>query len=223
VSRLERLFLRLALQGKLPFSTQFLAWKSKRQLMTMEPMSSLGSDFEIPDPGRPIPEGERGAFGPSGQLISFVPNALSAEQVTEREVDEISTCIGTYGMGGPGYFGLRLGEEWLVIAVWGAGEWILADGVLVEDGFFDKYGRPRPWITGSCDDLSPRLAGSKITAVELERQHMRISFSNGMSLVIEQSAENRPILEGNKRPRAFLADDDLRKAVFLSPTAEIWV
>jgi hypothetical protein len=60
VSRLEKLFLRLALGGKLPFSRQVLAWNSKRQLASMEPTSSLGSDFEIPDPSRPIPENERG-------------------------------------------------------------------------------------------------------------------------------------------------------------------
>lgn len=223
VSRLEKLFLRLALNGRLPFSRQILAWNSKRQLANMEPTSSLGSNFKIPDPSQPIPEDERGLVGPSGPLTPFVPNALSAEQVTGREVNEVLTNVGTYGMGGPGYFGLRLRDEWMVIAVWGASEWIIADGILIKDQFFDNYGRPRPWVTEETDDLSPKLVGAKITAIELEKHSMRISFSNGMSMAIDQSAEDRPIFEGTRRPREFLADDDLRKAVFLSPTAEIWV
>ncbi|MEP1698828.1 MAG: hypothetical protein ABJJ69_20050 [Paracoccaceae bacterium] len=223
MSRLEKLFFRLAIGGKFPFSRQFLAWYSNRQIMKMEPRSSLGSNFEIPDPSQPIPEDERGAVGPSGHLIPFVPNALSPEQVKGRQVDEVLPSVGTYGMGGAGYFGLRLGEEWLVVAIWGAGEWIMAEGILILDHHFDKYGRPRPWITQESDDLSPKLVGSKITALELNQHSMRISFSNGMSLDIDESGEDRPILEGTKAPRAFMADDDLRKAVFLSPTAEIWV
>ncbi len=223
MSRLKKLFLRLALGGKLPFSRQFLTWNSKRQLANMEPTSSLGSDFEIPDPSRPIPEDERGMVGPSGQLIPFFPSVLSAEQVTGREINEVLTHVGTYGMGGPGYFGLRFGEEWLVIAIWGASEWIVADGILIQDHFFENYGRPRPWITEDADNLSPKLVGSKVTSLELMQKNMRISFSNGLSLVIDGAAEDRPILEGTKRPREFMADDDLRKAVFLSPTAEIWV
>ena len=223
MSRLEKLLLRLALTGRLPFGRQLLAWSSKRQLANMEPTSSLGSEFEIPDPSQPIPEDEREVVGPSGHLIPFVPKALSSDQVIGRTVNEILTHVGTYGMGGPGYFGLRLGEEWLVIAIWGASEWIEVDGILIQDHFFDNYGRSRPWITEDADNLSPKLAGSKVTSLELMQRYMRISFSNGMSLVIDESAKDRPILEGTKRPREFLADDDLRKAVFMSPTTEIWV
>jgi hypothetical protein len=126
-------------------------------------------------------------------------------------------------MGGPGFFGLRLGEEWLVVAIWGASEWIVADGVLIQDYFFADYGRPKPWITDEVDNLSPNLVGTKIESLELHQRSMRISFSNGMLLEIGEAAEGRPLLEGNKQPRAFLEDDDLRKAVFLSPTTEIWV
>lgn len=219
----EKFLFRLAVSGKLPFSRRFLAWSSNRQIADREPISSMRYDFEIPDPSQPIPEGERGAVGPSGHLIPFVPNALSAEQVINRRVDEILTYVGTYGMGGPGFFGLRLGEEWLVVAIWGAAEWIMVDGILIQDHFFEDYGRPRPWITEDADDLSPKLVGSKITSLELHQRSMRISFSNGMTLAIDEAAESRPILEGNKKPREFLADDDLRKAVFLAPTAEIWV
>ncbi|WP_282048412.1 hypothetical protein [Sulfitobacter mediterraneus] len=223
MTRLEKFLIRLAMSGKLPFSRQFLAWSSERQFADLEPMSSMRFDFEIPDQHQPIPEDERGAVGPSGHLLPFMPKVLSAEQIVGRKVDEILTHVGTYGMGGPGFFGLRLGDEWLVFAIWSASEWITVDGLLIQDHFFEDYERPRPWITGEADNLSPLLLGSVVTSLELNQRSMRMSFSNGMSLTIDEAPENRPVFQGNKRPREFLEDDDLRKAVFLAPTAEIWV
>src|SRR5215475_8737383 len=102
-------------------------------------------DYEIPDRNQPIPANERG-LDPSGRLQLFAPPPISAEQVIGRTVDEICPRVGTYGTGGPGFFGLRLGSEWLVIAVSGAGEWMVSQGRCVEDSFHDNYGRPRPWI-----------------------------------------------------------------------------
>ena len=76
-------------------------------------------DYEIPHRDQPIPANERG-LGPCGRLQPFAPPPISAEQVIGRTVEEICPYVGTYGMGGPGFFGLRLGSEWLVIAVSGA-------------------------------------------------------------------------------------------------------
>ena len=189
----------------------------------MEPTSPLRYDFEVPDPSRPIPESDRGAIGPSAHLVPLVPKEVTAEETVGRRVDEVVPYIGTYGMGGTGFFGLRLGKEWLVFAIWGAGEWIRVDDTLVEDYYFEKYKRPRPWMFDGIDDLSPKLVGAEILSFEVQKRSLRMAFSNGMSLTIDESPESRPILEGNKRRREFLEDDDLRKAVFLAPTTEIWV
>ena len=184
--------------------------------------SSLISGFEIPDPARPIAEGDRG-LGPSGKLIPFEPDRLQASQVVGRRVDEIVPYIGTYGMGGPGFFGIRLENEWLTIAIWGAGEWITVDGLLIQDMRFRHYGRPEPWINESGDRLSPALVGSTIIAIEVNPRALVISFSNGLSMSIDEPPEYRPIFEGTKQPRKFVDGDDLRNVVFLSPTAEIWI
>ena len=40
---------------------------------------------------------------------------------------------------------------------------------------------------------------------------------------IDADPATRPVFAGNKHPRAFAPDDDLRRAVFLSPTTELWV
>lgn len=141
----------------------------------------------------------------------------------DRKIDKVLTYVGTYGMGGPGFFGLRLGEEWLVIAIWGAGEWIRIDGEFVEDHFFETSERPKPWISDGEDRLSSKLVGAEISSLKIHRYSMKIGFSNGMSLTIDEAPEDRPILEGSKEGRRFLEADDLRQAVFLAPTAEIWV
>jgi len=125
-------------------------------------------------------------------------------------------------MGGPGFFGLRLGGEWLVVAIWGAASWIEADGRIVEDGFWDTNGRPRPWITGQGDELTGRLVGQPITSFALAERSLAVGVG-GVTLSVAESAGGRPILEGNQQPRRFEDTDDLRRAVFLSPTAEIWV
>jgi hypothetical protein len=179
-------------------------------------------EYEIPDPDQPIPEEER-RLGPSGVLRPFAPPPVSPEQVIGRTAEEICANVGTYGMGGPGFFGLRMGSDWLVIAVWGAGDWMVAQGRYVKDMRYHERGRPRPWITAEGDELSAQLVGRKIRSIEVQPYSFRIVFDNGFDLAIEEAWDHRPVFEGNKKPRQFTADDDLRRAVFLSPTTEIWV
>ena len=145
------------------------------------------------------------------------------KDVIGRQVDEVTPYVGTYGMGGPGFFGLKLGKEWLVFAIWGAGDWIRVNDIFVEDPYFEKYERPEPWLHDGTDTLSSKLVGTEISSIEIHRHSMAMSFSNGMSLTIDEAPESRPIFEGNKRYREFLEDDDLRKAVFLAPTTELWI
>jgi len=179
--------------------------------------------FQIPDKGRPIPVEEQGNFGPSGHLVPFRPRKLNPADVLGRRIEEVSTCVGTYGMGGPGFFGLRLGREWLVISIWGAAEWIHVNGRLVEDVFAPMRGRPAPWIRGRKDALSARLVGSTILYVRVGKHSLSMRISGNLHLRIEKQGKNRPIAEGSKRPRTFCLRDDLRRGIFLSPTAEIWV
>jgi hypothetical protein len=183
-------------------------------------MAHVICEYEIPDRDQPIPVNERG-LGPSGRLRPFAPPPISAEAVIGRTVEEICPYVGTYGMGGPGFFGLRLGLEWLVIAVWGAGEWMVSQGRCVEDSFHDN--RPRPWLAGESDELSVELVGQRIRSINVRRHSLRIVFENEVDLTIEETSDHRPLFEGTKEPRQFTDDDDLRRAVFLAPTIEIWV
>lgn len=186
-------------------------------------MAQIILEFEVPDPHRPIPGDRRGPVGPSAELVPFFPSPIVPAQVVGRHVDQVSLYVGTYGMGGPGFFGLRLGPDWLVVSLWGASEWILVDDRLVADWNAESYGRPLPWVHVGGDELSGRLVGSTLAAFSVQSHSLEIRFSNGAVMVIDEDPQRRPILEGKEQPRTFSPEDDLRKAVFLSPTAELWI
>lgn len=183
-------------------------------------------DYRIPDHNRPSPDSKR-RLGASGELMEFRPKPLCREDIVGRTIDEISEHVGTYGMGGPGFFGLRFSSEWLVIALWGASEWMTAEGRCVGDPFHDDHGRPRPWLadwdTDQPDELSAHLVGQKVKSIDVQRHSLKIILANQFDLTIEEGADRRPVFQGNKQPRKFTDTDDLQKAVFLSPTTEIWV
>jgi len=185
-------------------------------------MTTIIYEYEIPDPARPIPEDERGLLGPTGHLIPFIPSPIFSGHVAGRIIGEICSHVGTYGMGGPGFFGLRLDSEWLVIAIWGAAEWMTAQGRCLGDTFHQKYGRTSPWLAGD-GELDKHVAGQRIRSIEVQRHSLCIVLDNAFDLTIEESSSHRPLLEGVKKPRTFAEHDDLRRAVFLAPTAEIWV
>lgn len=178
-------------------------------------------EYQIPAPGTSTPPS---LFGPSGQLISFTPDPLQAQDVMDLPIEELSTCVGTYGMGGPGFFGLRLeNQKWLVIAIWGAADCIHVDNRLIENTEYSEQDlHPPPWIREH-DTLSPQVIGHTIRHIEIQCHSMYFELSNGMRFSIEEDAATRPVWPGNQKPRAFNESDDLRRAVFLAPTAEIWV
>ncbi len=178
--------------------------------------------YEIPDDTRPIAKADRGMCGASGVLVPFVPRQLAAQDVAGRTITRISDHVGTYGMGGAGFFGFELGHEWLVVAIWGAGCWMTFAGRSVGDDFWDESGRPLPWMGEHGDDLSARVVGQSIVSITVAQHGLDLLISSGEAFHIDPSPAERPILQGSGEPRAFLESDDLRKAVFLAPTDEIW-
>lgn len=104
--------------------------------------------------------------------------------------------LGSYGMGGPGFFGLELAargrypREWLVLTLWGAGGWLLLDGRWLEAHpsqyhiqrpLFSNFGGTEDW-----DELTGSLAGAKVLEA-------RITGSSSV-IVLRQGSQQR-ILE----------------------------
>ena len=83
---------------------------------------------------------------------------FGAENFNGSHILDVCTCCGTYGMGGPGFFGLKLqgdyGTRWLTCFIWEAGEHILFDGRILQchPNYSEQY---KPLI--SFDDCSNSL------------------------------------------------------------------
>ena len=67
------------------------------------------------------------------------------------------------------------------------------------------------------------IIGRTLKSIHVDKTTMSIIFDNDITVSIEEDPKSRPIYEGSKEPRVFQPEDDLRSAVFLSPTKEIWV
>ena len=104
------------------------------------------------------------------------------ETLKNSRIVDVSTCCGTYGMGGPGFFGLKLqtkqGTRWLTYCIWSAGEHILFDDNVLEchPDYAEKY---VPLITfndysNSLERLKNRLSDITIQEVVLSKESIEI-------------------------------------------------
>lgn len=177
----------------------------------------------------------------SETIIAGRPYTLverGASSLVGVRVEGYHPTLGTYGMGGPGFFGLLLaphGEvderEYLVAAVWGAGEYLLLDGRVVEC-HPDYYASYHPWIRDEprggdagqgeeergADELEAVLVGASIGAAAIEDDWLRISLvQGGIEHVLEfvkQDPRQPPLSRGQPRKAAFTAGSIADYVVF---------
>jgi hypothetical protein len=177
----------------------------------------------------------RSVIGDSGSAPITLRQA-GVERVIGRRVLEWSDSLGTYGMGGPGFFGLCLvgtdayPPEWLALTLWGAGEWLLLDGRWAH-AHPNQYDVQRPLRSDYAgmegwDEISGRLVGATITdmvvrdsasAITLEqREHTHI-------LEVPEDTSRLPRYGGTFEQRKWHAHESHLDAWVISPTAELWV
>ncbi len=160
---------------------------------------------------------------PSGPLVAFVPEPLGPADVVGKTVNAWTPYAGTYGMGGPGFLGFQTGPSWLVIALWGAASWFCLDGRPLEDNFWDKHGRERPWLSELKPGPNDLFVGRRVTGLSVERASMVMTFDDGRVLNLSPDPKDRPPFEGTGESRELGPDDDLREVVFMAPTDELWI
>jgi hypothetical protein len=70
----------------------------------------------------------------NGKRLTLLIKKGGVKRVVGRKILETCRYLGSYGMGGPGFFGFRLEkkgrypEEWMVLTTWSADQWLLLDG-----------------------------------------------------------------------------------------------
>ncbi len=148
-----------------------------------------------------LPEGDENAAMLYGKLNKKTETLLFnrptllrdsiKEEITGRKIISVSTHLGTYGMGGAGFFGILLDHrEFLTYAVWGAGRYVVIDNRMVEcDPEF--YPTTKPWMSDfggdqTWDDLTDYITGSTIIDYQFTPDLFRMKAEkNGQTIHIE--------------------------------------
>jgi hypothetical protein len=125
-------------------------------------------------------------------------------RVLGRRIVSWKSNYGSYGMGGPGFFGMELAarDSWpaehLVLTLWAAAEWLMLDSVWVEAHpnqfhlqrpLFANFGPEESW-----DDVTPRLVGGTIERFDLAHASCRILVRNGAQDHLLELPRNTAIL-----------------------------
>jgi hypothetical protein len=179
------------------------------------------------------------AAGEDEMVIARRPDTLATRGAAELMGAEIAgwcNFLGTYGMGGPGFFGLLLPpraeaayREYLVFAVWGAEEYILLDGRVL--GTHPRYrDRYVPWLASGDEGratLDAVLMGARIEAAELVDDHLRMTLSQGGRSHVLECVRNDPRLPpfggGGPREPAYKEGVIADYLVFQPENAVLWV
>lgn len=181
------------------------------------------------------------AAGDDETVIAKRPDTLATRGTSgliDVEIEGWCNILGTYGMGGPGFFGLLLPphigtvvayREYLVFAAWGADERILLDGrvLATHSRYRDQYG---PWLTGGDEGraaLDALLLGARIDAAEVANDYMHLTISHGgRSHVLEyvkNDARLPPMGGGGPRTPAYEEGTIADYLVFQPENAVLWV
>ncbi|SCW28872.1 hypothetical protein SAMN04487970_1001296 [Paenibacillus tianmuensis] len=154
-------------------------------------------------------------------MLLGIPQRLTdggPERLIGAEIVDFGANYGTYGMGGPGFFGLTLvtpeGEErTLVYAVWESAEYILLDDRVLSC-HPSHYGRFHPWLSDyangdipNWDELTGELIGAKIESAVVAEDTLSIRIrSRNQPRTLEYTKKDGrlpPMGNGNRRKAAF--------------------
>lgn len=201
-----------------PLAQGLVARETRAFLKTLPaPSPIVPGPYEIPDLEKPLPEPNGDLLGCEYERVALDTRPVSPAQLVGRRVEGVETTLGSYGPGGYGFFGLLLGgDEWFVIPVFGAAEWLALDGRILDAG-------PAGWIVeGNDTALLERLLAATIVGADLGKHSLTLRFDNKARLEIAESPKRRAPIAGTGQPRAFLDTDNLAASVFFSPSAEIY-
>ena len=139
------------------------------------------------------------------------------------------TCsyLGSYGMGGPGFVGIRLrpasgGRIWVVFTLWAAAGWLTLDDALLEDGYFANERSD----SSRCVVPIASLVGARFTSATLTADAAELAFAHDGTthlLRLQRDSSHLPVHRGSKQPKMLLPTEDIRDAVIVSPRGNLWL
>lgn len=155
---------------------------------------------------------------------------LGLPKILGRTVTAWSDHLGSYGMGGPGFFGLKLAAnrphrpEWLVLTLWGADNWLLFDDQWLA-AHPNQYQQQKPLLSSfggdlQWDYLSQKLVGAIISDMTIRDDSSRIILDKGGNrhcLEIPADTSKLPLYGGNGRPHLWYSHESQWEAWVVVP------
>jgi hypothetical protein len=121
-------------------------------------------------------------------------------------------------MGGPGFVGLQLAgagespEEWLVLCLWSAGDWLLYDGRPI-----DCHPDQRGWRPYGSKEFERDVAGKLIAGFECVDDSCRMQIGEKV-LSLPKDPTVRPPRYGDKKHRTLSPGESLLDAWVIAST-----
>lgn len=147
-----------------------------------------------------------------------------------RRVRAIDLCLGSYGMGGPAFFGLRFDHGWIVYRLWNAASWLTLNGQLLAESLA-PFPEERQAI-GEQNLISAReLIGTQLRALESDGTQYNLVFACGdgeldageFRLSLRRDGATVPCYRRTGSPKVFAASESLEEAIVVSRTARLWL
>jgi hypothetical protein len=176
-----------------------------------------------------IPCHEGTPSGPAPKLLS----EQGIGRILQRKILCWSPNIGSYGMGGPGFWGFKLGttgghlQEWLILTVWNAGDCLLFDGkrgeIFAADFMAEHPGADmeafRQHHLTRVNEITEKIIGSKIMRAHITPTSSKILFQRGYET---HRLEIPNDSSGRLQSRGWQPEESQLDAWVLSEKNEIW-
>lgn len=144
----------------------------------------------------------------------------------------VESCLGSYGMGGPGFVGIRVRPKnarfatWIVFTLWAAAEWLTVGEELLEDGYFPDERERHASEGGFRFFRLADLVGLTLNEMRIERDLVELVFAGTVghrALRLRADSSALPVHRGSKLPKHLAPSQDLRDAVVASRRARLWL
>lgn len=174
------------------------------------PCWEVPADFEPQGPFD-LPTEEQGRKPPTLRQVGI-------DRVVGRTVLSACCHLGSYGMGGPGFLGLQLAragefpEEWLVLCLWAAADWVLYDGKPI-----DCHPDQTEWQPYGLDDFERDVAGRRVIGFACGDAYCGMQIGDRL-LTFPEDPTARPPLPGAKANRTLSPGESLLDAWVVAST-----
>jgi hypothetical protein len=157
---------------------------------------------------------------------------VGSEAIVGARVTKIDQIVGSYGMGSPGFLGIKLKPArrsqkfWIVITLWNAATWAKVNDALLVEGYPFEDEQRQLEHQGYSFTSFRELVDGTVARCDLNQDTFVLTVhkdGGDRTFEIDARSGNLPLLRGNGEPRRLADDQSLLDAVVISRRANLWL